>query len=136
MAEDKGSEYEGSDLRAVRPYLIVVDADAAIEFYRLVFDAEELERHATPSGGVGHAKIRIGESIIEVGEHPSASGREAAPIPTVGLRVYVADVDVVYARAVAHGATGTDPSERPAGTRAASVYDPFGVTWWLAAKIG
>jgi len=129
------SEYEGPALRALRPYLIVNDANAAIEFYRLVFDATELERHATPEGGVGHAKLRIGETIIEIGEHQSAIGRPTEPIPRVGLRLYVADVDETYARAIAAGATGDAPSERPQGTRAASVYDPFGLTWWLAATI-
>jgi PhnB protein len=134
----KGPEslYEDAALRAVRPYLIVSDADAAIRFYRHVFDATELERHPTPSGGVGHAKLRMGETILEMGEHPTASGRLSEAIPRVGLRLYVADVDATYNRAIAAGATGDPPSERPPGTRAASVYDPFGLTWWVAAKIG
>ena len=134
MADSPQSEYEGSDLRAVRPYLIVSNADAAIEFYRRVFDATELERHSTPSGGVGHAKLQIGDTIVELGEHPSAKDREAAPVPPVGLRIYVADVDETYRRAISSGATGTEPSERPPGTRAAVVYDPFGLTWWLARR--
>jgi PhnB protein len=129
------SEFEGPGLRALRPYFIVSDAVAAIDFYRRVFEAIELERHTTPAGGVGHAKLRIGETIIEMGEHPSANDRVAEPIPRVGLRLYVADVDETYARAIAAGATGDAPSERPPGTRAASVYDPFGFTWWLAATI-
>ena len=135
MAESPKSEYEGVGLRAVRPYLIVGDADAAIDFYRQVFQATELERHTTPSGGVGHAKLRVGETIIEIGEHPDADGRSAERLPRVGLRLYVADVDETYARALAAGATGDAPSERPQGSRAASVYDPFGLTWWLAATI-
>jgi PhnB protein len=128
------SAYEGQDLRAVRPYLIVSDASEAIAFYERAFDATELERHVTPDGGIGHAKVRIGDTIIELGEHPDARGREAATIPPVGLRLYVGDVDETYRRAIAAGATGTDPTERPPGTRAASVYDPFGLTWWLAAR--
>jgi PhnB protein len=129
------SEYEGAPLRALRPYFIVSDAAAAIDFYRRVFEATELERHTTPAGGIGHAKLRIGETIIEMGEHPSGNSRVAEPMPRVGLRLYVADVDETYARAIAAGATGDAPSERPPGTRAASVYDPFGLTWWLAATI-
>lgn len=70
-----------------------------------------------------------------MGEHPTAADRVAEPIPRVGLRLYVADVDETYKRAIAAGATGDAPSERPAGTRAADVYDPFGLTWWLAATI-
>ena len=136
MAESPRSEYEGVDLRAVRPYLIVADADAAIDFYRLVFGATELERHPTPAGGVGHAKLRIGGSIVEIGEHPDAAGRSAEPLPRVGLRLYVADVDETHARALAAGASGDPPSDRLAGSRTATVRDPFGLTWWLAATVG
>jgi PhnB protein len=135
MAEQSRSAYESADLRAVRPYLIVGNADQAIDFYRRVFHATELERHTTPAGGVGHAKLRIGETIIELGEHPDAKGRAAERLPRVGLRLYVDDVDDTYARAQAAGATGDAPSNRPQGTRAASVHDPFGITWWLAAAI-
>jgi PhnB protein len=133
MVDSAKSEYEGVGLRAVRPYLIVGDADAAIGFYRRVFKATELERHETPAGGVGHAKLRIGETIVEIGEHPDAAGRAAEQLPRVGLRLYVDDVDETYARAVAAGAVGDEPSDRLPGSRVASVDDPFGITWWLAA---
>ena len=136
MRERTRSQYEGVRLRAVRPYLIVGDANAAIDFYSRVFDTKELERHTTPTGGVGHAKLQIGETIIELGEHPDAAGRGAERPPRVGLRVYVADVDDTYARAVSKGAAGEPPADRPQqGVRGASVYDPFGLTWWLAATL-
>jgi PhnB protein len=135
MTKHPSSEFEDSELRAVRPYLIVSDADAAIDFYRGVFDAQELERHSTPSGGVGHAKLRIGETIVELGEHPSARGRAAEPVPPVGLRLYVVDVDATFARAIDAGAKGDAPSQRLPGTRSATVYDPFGLTWWLATTV-
>jgi PhnB protein len=134
MAEPLISQYEGRELRAVRPYLIVSDAHAAIDFYRHVFDATELERHTTPAGGVGHAKFQVGETILEIGEHPDARDRGAEPLPRVGLRIYVADVDETYRRAVAAGAKGDAPSDRLQGSRQASVHDPFGLTWWLVTK--
>jgi PhnB protein len=135
MAEGLGSDYEGVGLRAVRPYLIVGNADEAIDFYRRVFDASEIERHTTPTGGVAHAKLQVGETILELGEHPDAGNRVAERLPRVGLRLYVGDVDETYARALAAGATGDPPSDRLQGSRAASVYDPFGLTWWLVATI-
>jgi PhnB protein len=133
MVDSRRSEYEPVGLRAVRPYLIVSNADGAIDFYRSVFGATELERHTTPSGGVAHAKLGVGDTIMEIGEHADAGGRGAENLPRVGLRLYVTDVDETYARALAAGATGDPPSDRPQGSRAASVYDPFGLTWWLAA---
>jgi PhnB protein len=135
VAEPPESEFEGPNLHTVRPYLVVGDADTAIDFYTSAFDATELERHPTPAGGVGHAKVRIGDTILEMGEHPSARDREAVAVPGIGLRLYVPDVDATYRQAIAGGATGTEPTERPPGTRSATVYDPFGLTWWLAARI-
>src|SRR5690242_1253911 len=121
MAGDTRSEHEPADLRAVRPYLIVGDAAAAIAFYEEAFGATELERHPTPAGGIGHAKVRIGETIVELGEHPDAVGRPPEALPPVGLRLYVADVDDTFARAIAIGATGDEPSSRLPGIRSATV---------------
>jgi PhnB protein len=136
MTESPKSEYEGIGLRAVRPYLIVHNADEAIDFYSRVFEASELERHTTPAGGVAHAKLQVGETIIEIGEHPDAANRDDERLPRVGLRLYVTDVDDTYGRAMAAGATGDAPADRQnQGSRAASVYDPFGLTWWLAAPL-
>ncbi len=130
------SEFQGVGLNTVRPYLVVGDASAAIGFYSQVFDAVELERHVTPAGGVGHAKIRIGDAIIEIGEHPSAVGRVGLQLPPLGLRLYVADVDDTFRRAVAAGATGDAPADRPEQeTRAGSIYDPWGLTWWIATTL-
>ena len=101
-----------------------------------VFEASELERHTTPAGGVAHAKLKVGETSIEIGEHPDAGDRDVERLPHVGLRLYVTDVDDTYGRAMAAGATGDAPADRPnQGSRAASVYDPFGLTWWLAAPL-
>ena len=135
MASPERSEYEQVGLETVRPYLVVEDANAAIEFYCAAFDATEIERHETPSGGVGHAKLRIGDSIVEIGEHPGAASRTALAIPAVGLRLYVTDIDTVHARALAAGGKGEPPAARLPGTRSATVHDPFGLTWWLAQPV-
>src|SRR5439155_25306409 len=84
MSDSTRSLYEPVGLRAVRPYVIVGDADVAINFYVAAFDAEELERHETPPGGFGHAKVQIGESIVEIGEHPDAGHREPEAVPRIG----------------------------------------------------
>lgn len=107
----------------MRPYLIVGDAKAAINFYVEAFDAQELERHDTPSGGVRHATLQIGDTIVDIGEHPDAEGREDELLPRVGLRLYVTDVDDTYSRAIGGGATSDPPTSRLAGTRSATIRD-------------
>lgn len=136
MSEITRSRFEQVGLHAVRPYLIVGDARAALDFYARAFDAEEVERFTTPAGGIAHLKIRIGETILEMGEHPDACDRGVEPIPRIGLRLYVPDVDATYARASGAGARGDGPSDRPhQGVRGATVHDPFGITWWLATPL-
>jgi PhnB protein len=137
-AETNKSEHEPVGLHAVRPYLIVGDADAAIDFYRTVFDATELERHVTPAGGVGHAKIGIGETIVEIGEHPNVMGREVErlPAPPTGWSSAVRHRRRRHIRTGAgRGRVGRGTSDQLSGARVARVHDPFGLTWWLAATI-
>lgn len=64
MSHMTRSTYEPIGLRAVRPYLSVDDASAAIAFYVNAFEAKEVERNAKPDGGVGHAKLQIGETTL------------------------------------------------------------------------
>lgn len=79
------SEFEAVGLHTVRPYLVVGDASAAIGFYEQVFDAVELESYVTPSGGVGHAKFRIGDAIIEIGENPDVGALKARLRESIGV---------------------------------------------------
>ncbi|HEX2640974.1 MAG TPA: VOC family protein, partial [Pyrinomonadaceae bacterium] len=47
----------------ITPYLICKNAEAAIEFYKRAFGAEELLRIGEP-GMVGHCEMRIGKAIF------------------------------------------------------------------------
>jgi uncharacterized glyoxalase superfamily protein PhnB len=66
-------------LGTVTPYLHPRGAPALIEFMKQAFAAEEMAIHRGPDGVVVHAKVRVGGSIIEMGE---AHG-EWAPMPTM-----------------------------------------------------
>jgi len=48
----------------VTPYLVVKGAAAAIDFYKAAFGATELFRMPQSDGRVGHAELRIGDSVI------------------------------------------------------------------------
>jgi hypothetical protein len=49
---------------SVTPYLSIKGAADAIEFYKRAFSATELFRLAMPSGDIGHAEMKIGDSPI------------------------------------------------------------------------
>jgi len=119
------------DYHAVTPYLVVDGAARLIDFLKEVFDAQEVERLAAPGDRIGHAEIRIGDSVIMLGD---AHG-EHKPMQTM-LYVYVDDADAVYQRALAAGATSVQaPVDQFYGDRSGGVKDAFGNLWWIATHI-
>lgn len=91
---------------AVTPYLIVRGAAKAIDFYKEAFGAAELMRVPMPDGRLGHAEVRVGDSVVMLAdENPEwgAVSPQSLGNTPVGLCVYVADCDAVFNRAVAAG---------------------------------
>ena len=119
-------------LHSVTPYLTLRGAGQLIDFLKAAFGAEEVERHEEPNGHIAHAKVRIGDSVIELSE---ARG-PWQPMP-MALHLYVPDTDALYNRAVAAGATSVrPPADQPYGDRAAGVADAFGNQWFIATHLG
>jgi uncharacterized glyoxalase superfamily protein PhnB len=117
--------------RTVTPYLVVPGVARLIEFLKQSFDAEEIHRFPGPGGRVMHAEVRIGDSIVMMGE-PSG---EVQPIPAM-LHLYVPDADAAYHRALKAGATSVrEPADQFYGDRSAGVRDPCGNQWWVATHI-
>lgn len=118
------------------PYMIVKGAADAIAFYKAAFGATELMRMADPTGKVGHAEIRIGDSpIMLADEHPEigAVGPQTLGGSTTSFLLYVEDVDAGFERAVAAGAKVVRPvRDQFYGDRSGTVEDPFGHKWTIA----
>jgi PhnB protein len=114
------------------PYLHPVGAPKMIEFLKQAFGAEELAVHQTPDGVVRHATVRIGTSVVEMGE----AHDQWQPMPMVFM-LYVDDVDAWYARAAAaKGAVAKEePKVQPHGARMGSVKDPFDNVWYIASQV-
>ena len=121
------------------PTLAVDDAAGAIEFYKQAFDATERGRMPAPGGKIGHAELEIGDSVVMLADpFPHSTRRPPQELggTTVGVFLYVEDVDAVVERAVEAGATVTMPLENMFwGDRFGSVTDPFGHHWSLATHI-
>jgi PhnB protein len=113
------------------PYLHPKGTPEVIDFLKRAFDAEEVFRAQDPAGTVHHAKIRIGDSIIAMGE---AHG-PYQPMPPA-LHLYVPDTDAAYKRALEAGAISIDePVNQGYGDRYAGVKDPFGNVWYIATHL-
>lgn len=122
-------------LGAVTPYLLVRDPATAINFYEEVFDATEMMRH-DEGGHVVHAKLRIGESVVELGEHGQRTDADVVDLPSVGVHLYVENVDAVHAKATAAGARAVTPiMDQYYGDREVSIVDPFGIVWFVATHL-
>jgi len=124
---------------SVTPAIVVRDAAAAIDFYKKAFGAEEIDRMAGPDGSIMHAEIRIGDSILMLGEENEQWGTKS-PLSLNGvhgsLHIYVEDADAAFNRALKAGATVRYPLEDAFwGDRYGKVTDPFGHEWGLATRV-
>jgi PhnB protein len=125
--------------RTATPYLIVKGAADAIEFYKRVFGATEIMRMADPQGRVGHAEIRIGDSVVMLAdEHPAMGYRSPRSLggSSVSLLLYLEGVDTVFERAVKAGAKPLRAvADQFYGDRSGTLEDPFGHVWTVATHV-
>jgi len=124
---------------SVTPYLVVKGAAEAIDFYKKVFGAVEIMRMPQPDGRIGHAELRIGDShVMLADEFPEMEvvGPGTLGNTSVGLLLYVDDVDKTVERAVALGATIKKPvADQFYGDRNGTIEDPFGHKWTVAVHV-
>ncbi len=122
----------------VTPYLIVKGAASALDFYKRAFGAEETVRMEA-KGSVMHAEVRIGDSVVMLADEFPAMGHKSPQQlggTTVTLMIYVENVDQMFTRAIAAGATEVRPvTNEFYGDRAGSVKDPFGHQWMIATHV-
>jgi PhnB protein len=125
--------------RTATPYLIVQGAADAIEFYKRAFGATEMLRMADPQGRVGHAEIRIGDSVIMLAdEHPGMGYRAPSSLggSSVSILLYLEEVDAVFERATKAGAKVLRPvANQFYGDRSGTLEDPFGHVWTIATHV-
>jgi PhnB protein len=117
--------------RTVTPYLVVPDADAEIAFLKSAFGGTEVSCSRNADNAVMHAEIKIGDSLVMLGQ----AGSQWKPL-SAALYLWVDDVDQTYAKALQAGATSqSEPENKPYGHRNAGVVDRNGVTWWIGAPV-
>lgn len=115
----------------VTPYLVVEGVPQLIEFICAGLGGELLEKSEMPDGTVMHAQVKVGDSIVMMGE----AQEEWKPLPCF-LYLYVPDADALYNQAVAAGGTSVqEPRDEFYGDRTSAVKDPGGNTWYIATHI-
>jgi PhnB protein len=123
----------------VTPGIVVNNAAEALEFYKRALGAEVLFRMDMPDGRVGHAELKIGDSVIFIGdEFPEMGFRSPKSLGGThgGLNLYVEDADAAFEKAVAAGATAVMPMmDAFWGDRYGKVADPYGHVWSLMTHV-
>jgi PhnB protein len=127
---------------SVTPYLSIKGAAKAVAFYQQAFGAKELVRMDMPDGRIGHAELQIGDSRImladEMPEMPDAVAKSPASLrgTTVGLNIYLENVDAAFKRAVEAGGKVKRPvTDQFYGDRSGTLEDPFGHIWTLSTHV-
>ena len=119
------------------PYLTVSDGPGALAFYTPAFGAREVMRMPAPGGKLGHAEMRIGNSVIMLSDEFPGTSTTKAPTSLGGttgsIMLYLPNVDAAFQRAVTAGCKSLmAPTDMFWGDRFGKLEDPFGNQWGLA----
>jgi PhnB protein len=115
----------------VQPWLVTRDTGRVLDFISAAFGGHELARVPTADGGIGHAEIRVGDSILL-----AFDAQPDWPDTPSMLRVFVDDAEAAFDGAVAAGARVVTPLDDAAwGDRGGRVRDPLGNIWWIVQHV-
>jgi PhnB protein len=126
------SSFKPDGYSTVSPYLIADGAQKVIDFLKQTFGATELRRHDAPDGSIGHAEVRVGDTVVMV-----ADALKDWPAVPSHIHVYVEDVDATFDRGIGAGGVSVQrPEQKGDPDRRGGVKDPTGNTWWVATQVG
>ena len=117
----------------IAPWLSVVDATAAVAFYKAAFDAAEL--YLLEEGGVvAVAQLSIGGADVWLSDDPDSApvGGKAGAVRMI---VTVDDPDSLFDQVVAAGAKVVAAIHEDFGWRIGRVVDPFGHHWEIGKQL-
>ncbi|NUR71445.1 MAG: VOC family protein [Hamadaea sp.] len=113
------------------PWIVTPDTGRLLDFIAAVFDGVEQGRVPLADGTIGHAEIRVGDTVLLAFDQ-----RPGWPSMPSLVRVFVPDADVAMERAVAAGASVvTEPATHAFGQRGGRLRDTFGNIWWISAVV-
>jgi PhnB protein len=126
---------------ALTPYLSVINAVEAIEFYKKAFGAKEVGRITMPDGTIAHAELDFGDSKVMLAEENRQWGNlspQSVGGTPVTLCLYVENVDKVFDTALKQGAKVLRDmvvKDQYYGDRTGTLTDPFGYNWSIMTHI-
>jgi PhnB protein len=126
-------------MHTITPHLVCKGAAQAIQFYEKAFGAVEMFRLPSPGGGLAHAMVRIGNSMLMlVDEVPSMGALSPHTIGGTPVTIHLAvpDAASTMVQAEAAGATIKMPvTDMFWGALYGVLQDPFGHMWSVATQV-
>jgi PhnB protein len=107
------------------PYLIIPNAYQFIDFMKNVFGATGQVVIPRSEGVVMHGELRIDNAVIMF-----ADSTDTITAKPAGIFIYMDNVDEIYAKALAAGATSLMKPTRQEYGYTCGFHDPFGNDWW------
>jgi PhnB protein len=124
-----GNSYKPEILQDLNTYFSVKEAARFLDFLQNAFGATVLQNEAGANGAIAHAKVRIGDTVVELSEGRAPWGPRA-----VAHHYYVEDCDRVFAQALGAGCTQLQPmADQIYGDRSGAVLDSWGNHWYIAS---
>lgn len=119
------------------PYMFYADVGGAIDFLCTAFGFRERMRQQDQDGTIRHAEVQYRDAVVMIGCPPDYQNpQQLGGHVTVGIYVYVDDVEAHYERAKAAGAHIQDaPQDQSYGVRSYGALDPEGHQWWFAQPL-
>ena len=111
----------------IAPWVVSRNTGSLLDFVTAAFGGTELARVPTADGGIGHAEIRVGDTILL-----AFDAQPDWPDTPSMLRIFVDDAEAAFERALGAGARVVTPLDETAwGDRGGRVRDPQGHIWWV-----
>jgi len=128
IATHLANGYKPEILQDLNTYFSVEESRRFLEFLETAFDAEVIDKHLA-GDSVAHAKVRVGDTVVEVSEGRAPWGPRA-----VAHHYYVEDCDRVFRRALDQGSKELQPmADQMYGDRSGSLVDRWGNHWYIAS---
>jgi PhnB protein len=126
-----GKSYKPEILQELNTYFSMKDAARFLDFLEKAFGAQVIQKEASASGTIQHAKVRIGDTVVELSEGRAPWGPRA-----VAHHYYVENCDAVFARGLANGCKELQPmADQVYGDRSGSLLDSWGNHWYIASHL-
>jgi len=126
-----GKSYRPEILQDLNTYFSVKDAGRFLDFLEKAFGADVIQKEASGNSTIQHAKVRIGDTVVELSEGRAPWGPRA-----VAQHYYVENCDAVFARGLANGCKELQPmADQAYGDRSGSLLDSWGNHWYIASHL-